>query len=170
MHNWYKSGACVCSPRAASSLAAGSASPREGAPNVSKIVDLQIDAGRVSKHLVSLTIHDLLGALVQTPLVGRSCLLAEKVGFTRHIPVPRPTRAPSPAGAARACKSASMPICRTHASRGFSCPPSRPENRNAPCGAFLSSGGEGGIRTHDPLTGTPVFKTGAFNRSATSPF
>ena len=30
-------------------------------------------------------------------------------------------------------------------------------------------GGEGGIRTHDPLTGTPVFKTGAFNRSATSP-
>ena len=30
-------------------------------------------------------------------------------------------------------------------------------------------GGEGGIRTHGPLTGTPVFKTGAFNRSATSP-
>ena len=30
-------------------------------------------------------------------------------------------------------------------------------------------GGEGGIRTHDPLAGTPVFKTGAFNRSATSP-
>jgi hypothetical protein len=32
-----------------------------------------------------------------------------------------------------------------------------------------SPGGEGGIRTHDPLAGTPVFKTGAFNRSATSP-
>src|SRR4051812_39045313 len=31
------------------------------------------------------------------------------------------------------------------------------------------SGGEGGIRTHGPREGTPVFKTGAFNRSATSP-
>jgi hypothetical protein len=30
-------------------------------------------------------------------------------------------------------------------------------------------GGEGGIRTHGPREGTPVFKTGAFNRSATSP-
>src|SRR5207302_9993811 len=30
-------------------------------------------------------------------------------------------------------------------------------------------GGEGGIRTHEPLAQPPVFKTGAFNRSATSP-
>ena len=30
-------------------------------------------------------------------------------------------------------------------------------------------GGEGGIRTHDGLAPMPVFKTGAFNRSATSP-
>ena len=30
-------------------------------------------------------------------------------------------------------------------------------------------GGEGGIRTHGPREGTPVFKTGAINRSATSP-
>src|SRR5437773_4447480 len=30
-------------------------------------------------------------------------------------------------------------------------------------------GGEGGIRTHDRVAPTPVFKTGAFNRSATSP-
>jgi hypothetical protein len=29
--------------------------------------------------------------------------------------------------------------------------------------------GEGGIRTHGALSDTPVFKTGAFNRSATSP-
>ena len=35
--------------------------------------------------------------------------------------------------------------------------------------AVMPNGGEGGIRTHDPLAGTPVFKTGAFNRSATSP-
>ena len=33
----------------------------------------------------------------------------------------------------------------------------------------LETGGEGGIRTHGPREGTPVFKTGAFNRSATSP-
>src|SRR5580704_5010428 len=31
------------------------------------------------------------------------------------------------------------------------------------------SGGEGGIRTPDTLSGMPVFKTGAINRSATSP-
>ncbi len=29
--------------------------------------------------------------------------------------------------------------------------------------------GEGGIRTHGTLSSTPVFKTGAINRSATSP-
>ena len=32
-----------------------------------------------------------------------------------------------------------------------------------------SSNGEGGIRTHGDPEATPVFKTGAFNRSATSP-
>ena len=31
-------------------------------------------------------------------------------------------------------------------------------------------GGWGGIRTHETLSRLPVFKTGAFNRSATSPF
>ena len=34
---------------------------------------------------------------------------------------------------------------------------------------FNGIGGEGGIRTHDGLAPTPVFKTGALNRSATSP-
>ena len=29
--------------------------------------------------------------------------------------------------------------------------------------------GQGGIRTHDTVAGMPVFKTGAFNRSATCP-
>ena len=33
----------------------------------------------------------------------------------------------------------------------------------------LVIGGGGEIRTHDGLTPTPVFKTGAFNRSATPP-
>ena len=31
------------------------------------------------------------------------------------------------------------------------------------------NGGWGGIRTHEELTPLPVFKTGAFNRSATHP-
>jgi hypothetical protein len=33
----------------------------------------------------------------------------------------------------------------------------------------LSHGGWGGIRTHGTLARTPVFKTGAFNHSATHP-
>jgi hypothetical protein len=33
----------------------------------------------------------------------------------------------------------------------------------------LKNGGRGGIRTHGTLAGTPVFKTGALNRSATLP-
>jgi hypothetical protein len=37
------------------------------------------------------------------------------------------------------------------------------------CGNRKSSGGEGEIRTHGRIAPTPVFKTGAFNRSATSP-
>ncbi len=31
------------------------------------------------------------------------------------------------------------------------------------------NGGEGGIRTHGTLARSPVFKTGAFDHSATSP-
>ena len=34
---------------------------------------------------------------------------------------------------------------------------------------FIIDGGGGGIRTHDGLSPMPVFKTGAFNRSATPP-
>ena len=33
----------------------------------------------------------------------------------------------------------------------------------------MGIGGWGGIRTHETLAGPPVFKTGAFNRSATHP-
>jgi hypothetical protein len=33
----------------------------------------------------------------------------------------------------------------------------------------LARGGRGGIRTHGALAGTPVFKTGALNHSATLP-
>ena len=34
---------------------------------------------------------------------------------------------------------------------------------------LLKNGGEGGIRTPDGLAPIPVFETGAFNHSATSP-
>ena len=43
-------------------------------------------------------------------------------------------------------------------------PSKRTKNR-----ALGKSGGEGGIRTPGTLSGTPVFKTGAINHSATSP-
>jgi hypothetical protein len=36
-------------------------------------------------------------------------------------------------------------------------------------GGKISNGGWGGIRTHGELAPTPVFKTGALNRSATHP-
>jgi hypothetical protein len=35
--------------------------------------------------------------------------------------------------------------------------------------AGLRCGGGGGIRTHERLSPLPIFKTGAFNRSATPP-
>jgi hypothetical protein len=44
-----------------------------------------------------------------------------------------------------------------------------PQNKKGPADRPFLFGGEGGIRTHGPRKGTPVFKTGAFNRSATSP-
>jgi hypothetical protein len=47
-----------------------------------------------------------------------------------------------------------------------------PHNQNRTRGrAYFdcANGGEGEIRTHEPRKGPPVFKTGAFNRSATSP-
>ena len=36
-------------------------------------------------------------------------------------------------------------------------------------GAKKKESGEGGIRTHGGVTPTPVFETGLFNRSSTSP-
>ena len=42
----------------------------------------------------------------------------------------------------------------------------QPDRENA---FARASGGWGGIRTHGGLAPTPVFKTGAFNRSATHP-
>ena len=61
-----------------------------------------------------------------------------------------------------------------HASTRFSVPDARIVT-SCVAGVFgfprerVSCNGEGGIRTHGDPKATPVFKTGAFNRSATSP-
>jgi hypothetical protein len=49
-----------------------------------------------------------------------------------------------------------------------SCPTRGPKTPPTP-DARRASGGGGGIRTHGSLSTTPVFKTGALNRSATPP-
>src|SRR5438128_8402804 len=45
----------------------------------------------------------------------------------------------------------------------------RTANRTPPSGASPKNHGQGGIRTHGTLAGTPVFETGRFNRSRTCP-
>src|SRR5215472_2560840 len=52
----------------------------------------------------------------------------------------------------------------TRASCGFSC-----AFRTTANNGEQYTGGRGGIRTHGTLAGTPVFKTGALNHSATLP-
>ena len=46
---------------------------------------------------------------------------------------------------------------------------SSPTGRSSGRRLGLRVGGEGGIRTHDTLSRIPVFETGTFNRSVTSP-
>src|SRR5690625_2965045 len=95
------------------------------------------------------------------------------------IPEPRP---PAPAypprshatapGAPRAPGQAAV-----RASAPPRCPLPGPVRRGSPAVGSLvlclrgdrEVGGEGGIRTHGGIAATPVFKTGAFNHSATSP-
>ena len=43
------------------------------------------------------------------------------------------------------------------------------DNKKASSEDEAYCGGQGGIRTHEGLAPLPVFKTGAFNRSATCP-
>jgi hypothetical protein len=52
---------------------------------------------------------------------------------------------------------------------GSLAPPDRARPSVAPTPAASKIGGGGGIRTHEGLSSLPVFKTGAFNRSATPP-
>ena len=70
--------------------------------------------------------------------------------------------------AASPCGSALLPIRRTVGSS--SSPPTPPDTHNARARrALCVSGGESGIRTHGRFDPSPVFKTGALNRSAISP-
>ena len=46
---------------------------------------------------------------------------------------------------------------------------SQSDTRTKMDGVGWGSGGWGGIRTHETVSRLPVFKTGAFNRSATHP-
>ncbi len=48
-------------------------------------------------------------------------------------------------------------------------PPSSPNGKPRRCGRGIPFGGEGGIRTPVTISGKPVFETGAFDHSATSP-
>ena len=83
----------------------------------------------------------------KTPLAGRFSFLAERVGFTRHLPVPRPLGAL----ASSRCEGVQIGIPADLSNPRVTwvlMPTLRPENENAPCGAFQFSGGEGGIRTH----------------------
>ena len=63
------------------------------------------------------------------------------------------------------CRIALDPMClgAPHYRRGLQ------RLRRCAGAVFLRPGGRGGIRTHGTLAGTPVFKTGALNHSATLP-
>ncbi len=105
-----------------------------------------------------------------------------RVGFESHprnlksngrggIPSPPGASAPSSEAGRPRCRSAFHPPDALRYARAVSramllrrprvCFESHPRN--------LKSNGRGGIRTHGTLTRTPVFKTGALNRSATLP-
>ena len=92
-------------------------------------------------------------------------------GIVRHIPVPHPygRLAPAFGAALRASKFASRQICRTL--RGISVPPlSAIPNKKPPGGGLLFGMAESeGFEPPDPR-GPTVFKTAAFDHSATSPY
>src|ERR1700733_12798680 len=75
---------------------------------------------------------------------------------------------PRSSGALRASKIARGDFVELQQVRPRTLPPA--EKIAAPKTGGNFSGGEGEIRTHEPRKGPPVFKTGAFKRSATSPF
>ena len=86
-------------------------------------------------------------------------------GIVRPIPGPHPC-APCASGPACGCPNS---LRANSSNRVDSHPASPSEKRNAPGGASLVSGGEGGIRTHGWLSPTPDFESGTFDHSATSP-
>ncbi len=86
-------------------------------------------------------------------------------GIVRPIHGPHPCALCAP-GPACGCPNS---LRANSSSQVGSYPASPSETRNAPDGAFLVSGGEGGIRTLGTLARTPDFESGTFDHSATSP-
>jgi hypothetical protein len=78
---------------------------------------------------------------------------------------PCPRRAFAPATAVQNCSCNFVELTW----REFSISPQAAKTR-APHNAGARLGGSGEIRTHEARESLPVFKTGAFNRSATLPF
>jgi hypothetical protein len=108
--------------------------------------------------------------------------LAERVGFepTVRFPAhtlskraPSATRTPLRSQQTYSCHIHGMRGARAHDRDSGRIPASgtTPEARFAPGFPIPqeSVGGEGGIRTHGPLTGSTVFETAPFSRSGTSP-
>ena len=102
------------------------------------------------------------GAFCSTPIIGR----ALPVGH-RQAPGGRPGE--EPPGSARPpppgdCRVAVGPAATRLATTLRAAAVGRQRHHGG-----TVSGGEGGIRTHGTVSGSAVFKTAAFNRSATSP-
>ena len=107
----------------------------------------------------------LVEDLVVAERFGRA-LRAERVGLFAGY-------AGSPLRGRRLWRWSFAALCAARSNRWVRMkPPSPPDAdiKKAPLGALLSaSGGEGGIRTHGGRKSSAVFKTAAFDHSATSP-
>jgi hypothetical protein len=62
-----------------------------------------------------------------------------------------------------------LQFCRTRYAEGCGTQLSPTKIKKGPFGPCFIFGGKSGIRTHGPLTRSPVFKTGAFSHSAIFP-
>ena len=108
------------------------------------------------------------GRAVRMPAAGLVIKLAEREGLIRSLSLTHPCGAASRCSAVcRPLTAASARTLVVYASRvRMSQWSGGPDAGRTACNQV---GGEGGIRTLEGLSTLPVFKTGAFNRSATSP-
>jgi hypothetical protein len=115
---------------------------------------------RFSSHIVATNTNAPAGAVLvsgEESGIGSGRASPLTSSTARSEPLPERSRA-SPNAA-----SFPSPLAREFSSHSVA------TNTDAPLGALLVCGGESGIRTHEELAPLPVFKTGAFNRSAISP-